>query len=306
MSVTIYGAGMAGLLAAHMLRRHEPVVFEAQKSLPNNHDALLRFRSDAVSKATGIPFKKVCVQKGVWFDGQIITNPDLRLNNLYSAKVTGKVMDRSIMSLESADRWIAPPDFIHQLSLGLNIQYFTKLVEVKKCHEPVISTIPMPTMMTLSGWKDIPQFHYHQICTISMEMEDVDVYQTLYFPGKEDWYRASITGNKLMIESTGPKFDDDAIEEVALKAVDRYFGIKPRNWWFVRQTLQRYGKIVPIDDQVRKQFILAMTDLYNIYSLGRFATWRQLLLDDVVEDVQVVESFINQRTDYARKIYNQQ
>ena len=55
----IYGAGMGGLLTANMLRRYNPTIKEAQPSLPNNHDALLRFRSDKVAIATGIPFKKV-------------------------------------------------------------------------------------------------------------------------------------------------------------------------------------------------------------------------------------------------------
>jgi hypothetical protein len=48
----IIGAGMAGLIAGHMLRRHSPEIHEAASSLPNNHSALLRFRSDAVAKAT--------------------------------------------------------------------------------------------------------------------------------------------------------------------------------------------------------------------------------------------------------------
>jgi 2-polyprenyl-6-methoxyphenol hydroxylase-like FAD-dependent oxidoreductase len=36
----IYGAGMAGLLAAVALKRFNPVVHETQSSLPNNHNAL--------------------------------------------------------------------------------------------------------------------------------------------------------------------------------------------------------------------------------------------------------------------------
>jgi 2-polyprenyl-6-methoxyphenol hydroxylase-like FAD-dependent oxidoreductase len=36
MKITIIGAGMAGLLAANMLRNHEVSIIEAQKELPNN------------------------------------------------------------------------------------------------------------------------------------------------------------------------------------------------------------------------------------------------------------------------------
>ena len=66
--VAIYGAGLAGLLAANMLRGMSPTVFEAQGSLPNNHGALLRFRSDKAGTACGIPFKKVHVTKAIKYD----------------------------------------------------------------------------------------------------------------------------------------------------------------------------------------------------------------------------------------------
>jgi hypothetical protein len=55
----IVGAGMAGLLAARMLSRFNPVIIERQETLPNNHHAVLRFRSTVVGDTLGIPFKKV-------------------------------------------------------------------------------------------------------------------------------------------------------------------------------------------------------------------------------------------------------
>lgn len=48
----IIGAGMAGLLAANLLHRFNPTVLEKAPSLPNNHAALLRFRSDEIPRAT--------------------------------------------------------------------------------------------------------------------------------------------------------------------------------------------------------------------------------------------------------------
>lgn len=84
--VAIYGAGLAGLLAANMLRGMSPTVFEAQGSLPNNHGALLRFRSDKAGTACGIPFKKVHVTKAIKYDGKITTEPNLFLSNMYSQR----------------------------------------------------------------------------------------------------------------------------------------------------------------------------------------------------------------------------
>lgn len=75
---------MAGLLAAHMLRRYSPTVVERQSRLPNNHTALLRFRSPAVSDATSIPFSRVLVRKGIW-DGEEVRNE--LLHEVFCAQV---------------------------------------------------------------------------------------------------------------------------------------------------------------------------------------------------------------------------
>ena len=71
------------------------------------------------------------------------------------------------------------------------------------------------------------------------------------------------------------------------------FGFRVKKLTNILTTKQKYGKIRPIDENVRQNFIYTLTEKYNIYSVGRFATWRQLLLDDVVKDIQLVEEFIN-------------
>lgn len=297
----IVGAGMSGLLAAHILRRFSPVVIEAQPSLPNNHAALLRFRTDAVSLATGIPFKKVYVQKAICLDGQLYERSSIKLNNMYAAKVSGLVMGRSIMNLEPGERYIAPLDFISQMAKSVNVEYNTHLTEISAYRsESMVSTIPMSALMKLVGWDAIPSFGYQSIRTITAEIEGVDVYQTLYYPGTCSAYRASITGNKIIIEMVTNHLAPAWIEEQEL--VDAYasdFGIKGRNISNVSSRLQKFGKIIPCDDSIRRQFILAMTDKYRIYSVGRFATWRQLLMDDVVKDISLVERMIDERSSYS-------
>ena len=59
MTISVIGAGLAGLLAGNMLRHRDPVIHEVQPSLPNNHSAVLRFRSSAVGDVLNIPFQKV-------------------------------------------------------------------------------------------------------------------------------------------------------------------------------------------------------------------------------------------------------
>ena len=68
MTIHIIGAGLSGLIAANLLSDigEKIIVWESQKGLPNNHSAVLRFRSPIVGEAVGIPFKEVFVHKEVF------------------------------------------------------------------------------------------------------------------------------------------------------------------------------------------------------------------------------------------------
>ncbi len=297
---------MAGLLTAHILRRFQPVIYEAQSSLPNNHAALLRFRSDAVSRATGIPFKQVEVSKAIFYRDHIYTQPNLELSNLYSRKVTGEYLSRSIGDLSTVTRYIAPADFIAQMSKGLDIKYnqlLTIAVMDQPQPSPVISTIPMPAMMQMTGWKG-PEFKFKTIwsATATILSPNTYLHQTIYFPHPvQNYYRASITGNQFILEFSSKPYSDATMAsdlETALAA----FGIACTKLSPISFKEQKYGKLLPIDNEDRRRFILALTDQFRIYSVGRFATWRQILMDDVVQDVAQVERWITDRDGYQRRL----
>lgn len=306
----IYGAGLAGLLAAHMLRRHRPVIHEAQPYLPNNHRALLRFRSDVVSRVTGIPFRRVWVQKALLKDnGQLTTESTLRDSNAYSLKVTDQIHPRSIITLDAGERFIAPDTFIAQLAAGADIVYeqpLTRDLLTLPCPVARISTIPMPMLMQMMEWTAVPAFTHQPITSVRGILDEphVDVYQTIYSPYPNyAWYRASITGHEIIVEFSGVHSFTEAEAHAVVRGVAMLFGItRPRIDDFAVHT-QTYGKLVPIADVVRRSFILAVTDRHQMYSVGRFATWRQILLDDVVHDLQVIERFINDRDQYQRSLH---
>lgn len=171
---------------------------------------------------------------------------------------------------------------------------------------PIISTIPMPVLMKIVGWKNIPEFSKQKIWTqrAIIEEPDCDIYQTIYYPDDLfSYYRISIIGNVVISESIRePKqYSGSHI----MGALYDDFGIRAKKLAGVESSEQEYGKILPINNNLRKQFIYEMTTKYNIYSVGRFATWRQILLDDVVEDIQHVEQFIRSNTDYSRWMHSQ-
>ena len=293
---------MAGLLAANMLRRHKPELREKQEDLPNNHDALLRFRNNSVGVATNIPFKKVKVRKAIKYDKVLHVEPNLYLSNLYSQKVTGSYLDRSINNLDAVERYIAPSNLISLMSEGINISYNNTLSNSTLSGDnKIISTIPMPLLMQLTNWKDIPDFKFKTIWSQRSEITnpEVNVNQTIYYPDPlTDYYRISVTGNVVIAEFIKPPLNSGPSIMTALR---EDFGIQPRRLSPIKQSEMKYGKLLPIDEYTRKSFILWATQEFGIYSLGRFATWRQLLLDDVVKDVNVIDGFLNNT--YKRKLH---
>tara|TARA_Y100000310_G_scaffold332737_1_gene408873 strand:+ start:826 stop:1725 length:900 start_codon:yes stop_codon:yes gene_type:complete len=292
----IAGAGLAGLIAAHIFRRHEPVVFEAQKELPSNHSAILRFRTPVVSEATGIPFKKVDVQKAAMWNGELTTKGTVAISNAYSQKVTGAVVDRSVLNLYPVERYIAPHNLVDLLAKGIDIRFGTKLTLANGL-EPIIWTAPMPILMDIMEWEK-PEFKFNAIWVVTWEIltPDVDVFQTIYYPADDvPYYRASINGNRLIVEYAQQPDENYLPHDILWD-----FGIGGVNLSDGRFKKQSYGKILNIDEKLRRKFVMAMTDDNNIYSLGRFATWRQLLLDDIVGDARKIDRWIETRDDYGR------
>lgn len=301
----IIGAGMAGLVAANYFRKSTPLVIERQASLPHNHRALLRFRTNAISDITGIPFRRVFVQKEIISEGRPADRPTIRMGNMYGLKVTGEIRSRSVWNLTNDYRYIAPTDFIPLLASGVRCSYGTEftLKDVRENPGPIISTIPMPALMRIVGWKDIPEFSYRPIWAVNVKIvkPPADVFQTLYYPDLNiPIYRASIIGSELIIEFA----EEPADVQNWAREVSVNFGLPAESLEFSEDPVcirQEYGKIVPIEEGLRQEFIYSMTRNFGIYSLGRYATWRQILLDDLQKDLKTIETLIGAES--KRKLY---
>lgn len=284
----IIGAGLAGLLAGNIFQR--AVLIEAGSREQSNHKAVLRFRSAAVGEAVGIDFRPVTVHKGIWYQRRFVA-PNIQLANFYSQKVINKVLDRSIWHLDPVQRFIAPKDLVAQLAerCGTRIMWDTRAtVEDLQHNEAVISTAPMPVLhRLLRGTEPDVEFNFAPIVVKRWLVPRADAFQTIYFPDPaHNLYRASITGDLLIAEFVD-NFTEGLEEELFLA-----FGLMqtPTPLDF---TKQRYGKIAPVDDDWRRSFILNATLQHGVYSLGRFATWRNILLDDVLHDIAVIKRLIS-------------
>lgn len=301
----IIGAGMSGMLAGQYFRHMSPVIYEKQPSLPNNHKALLRFRSDSVSQLTGIPFKKVKVTKMINYKEEHILTSNIHLNNLYSQKVTGMILERSLGNLEQCERYIAPEDFINQLSNGLYIKYDCDSAAMVAEHcasgskSVIISTMPVLTLAGMLNYELKTELQTRKIWSVRFKLPEeisCNVYQTVYYPNpKLPLYRMSITGDNVIAEfceNPTEKWNDKVVENL-FHFLEIDFGII-LNWTNVQTELneQKYGKLLPCRTNEVRDFLSYATHEHNIYSLGRWGTHRQILMDDVVNDLKVIQKMI--------------
>lgn len=284
----IVGAGLSGLIAAHAFPRAK--VVEAMAEPRAGHAALLRFRSSAVADLTGIPFREVTVHKGIHYRGRN-RSPSIELANLYSRKVLGRLADRSIWNLKAAQRFIAPENFYGQLIdvVGSRVSWDTPLREYRR-GSIYLNTAPLPVALATAGIEHSLDFRRAPIVVARFRTEPADVYQTLYFPDPEiPIYRASITGSMLIVEAV--KTENSADQLHGMSQVRDAFGDLE-----IKETLgsveQKYGKIAAVDDGERRGLIFRLTHEHSVYSLGRFAVWKNILLDDVVGDIAVLRKMM--------------
>ena len=313
--VVIVGAGLAGLLAACKFEG-ATIMESGPRSI--NHKALLRFRDESVSTLTGIPFKRVTVDKGVWDskERRLITGQcPLDVANKYSIKVSGGLANRSIRNLESEVRFIAPPDFQEQLQKRFNDQInyhspFTRdSAPLGKPGVAIVSTAPLPALAKTLDL-NLPADFERQTSASTIAVMRIplaipsDVYQTVYFPQRSlAIYRASITGDTLIIEALVPGGYPGYFPTGELGEVLDAFGLSTNETRPSEATIDRQsnGKIVDLPRDRRAAILYELTQRYNIYSLGRFACWRNIILDDVAKDIEKVSRLMD-ATFYSRSL----
>jgi hypothetical protein len=241
----------------------------------------------------------------------------------YSRKTNGVYRsDRSITttSNELSDRYIAPPNLIAQMAQGLKIEFKKKFKKPSEKSGAVISTIPMPALMDILGYRYKPFFNTVHGFNISATLENTYAHFSIYVPHPEIGFnRISITGDKLIIEYSYPLlgfedvkefYEGTAKDEIFLKGQVRLAlemcGIDKSISNSLREKpkakMQQYSKILPIDENERKAFIAWASEFHNVYSLGRYAVWKPgLLLDDLVKDIRMIERFINDHSKYSQR-----
>ncbi len=286
---SILGAGLSGLICGAL--NAQAYIFERNPSSFTSHRAVLRFRTNAIGRALGMDFREVEVRKAIWYGGTE-AQPSIRLANFYSRKVRGVIAPSSIWNLAPSTRYIAPDDLHARLAeiCGKRVEWdcaidFPQLTALRE-RGRVTSTIPLPLLLDILNIPRPFPFEHSPICVSRYRIPNCDVFQTIYYPDPRlEIYRATLTGSLLTIESIGGQINGQG-----LALVLQSFGLPGDSVGDteLHNHKQSFGKIAPVPDGPRKALLHALTTQFGIYSLGRFATWRNILLDDVFNDIYAI------------------
>lgn len=338
--VLVIGAGFAGTIIGNMFSQQgkDVSVIDIGKG-DNNHFAIMRFRDPQVGRPLGVNLRDVLVEKAVYWNHQIHYHADIRMKNSYSLKTYGSLGYRSLGELGVVKRYLidgkfsryrhtmwdcSPTEFgetngMHWCSFDANQSYRNtdpSIVERVCCYyKYCVSTIPLPKLAELLPDISFPgkEFRATPIYVTRIKLNDnvhSKVNQTIYFPEDSfSAYRVSLEENTLIIESVEPEVhtvtpsDADELTEI-LGA----FGLSKCQ---IGQHLmagpftQRLGKLSDVDDNVRRKVIYNITDKHSIFSLGRFAIWKPIRADQLIEDAEKVLRMINMGMDrfaYVRRL----
>ena len=79
-----------------------------------------------------------------------------------------------------------------------------EITEANGVGVPIISTVPMPVLMKIVDWQDVPEFPKQKIYTQTARIENTEcsVNQTIYYPDPlTSHYRVSVVGDTVISES---------------------------------------------------------------------------------------------------------
>jgi hypothetical protein len=309
--IVIIGAGLAGAIAYASLREYNPIVFDVRPEPKGGelsiHPAVMRLRDPKVAELIGAEYEEVIVSKGIFYQGSIYTQSNILFNNLYSRKVYQALGRRSLNELGDVKRYI-----IKGYKQPGSISWETKVTRIHKgsykaiplrngkC-DHIISTIPMFAVRNLL--EEVPEdlaplrFEYLSVYVLRLRLKTKStVHQTLYYPASDTpIYRITLQSQDIIIESTEPRaeFIELLKESFGLDYLDlEPFVIYPdgshKNDW----KEMPLGKIVPIDEMDRLRYIMWLTDEHKIFSFGRYAVWRPLRTDQLIQDIYKIKRII--------------
>jgi hypothetical protein len=310
--IAVIGAGVAGAIASGATSTYSPTVFDSSVKKPSlaSHRAVMRIRKPETALLLGCQLEKIVVDKAVYFEGKLHTEATLQMNNLYSLKTTGEICDRSISDLGRCERYLVTSDIYPRCKVewnrrltdvhnrtesGRELEFIERNDPEEDGHfyeryDFCISTIPLPSLIKILGMKReiVFKFKTVQIGVRRAKIrESSHVHQTIYFPSPDFMtYRATLQNDEIILESRAARHDGWG---TALTL----FGLSKAS--VIEDTItetKQIGKMTSIPEADRKSILYEITDRFNIFSFGRYAIWKPVRIDNLVDDIEKIKKMI--------------
>ena len=299
MKILVIGAGISGLIAEGAFRGEDVTVCDPKISSAesNGHTAVMRLRDESVGKYVRCSLEEITAHKAVYFQGKLHNEANIMMNNLYSLKAYETLGDRSLGELGAVKRYLITKfaGDIHSGHLGCKVSKISAdSVEFdngeSERYDVIISTIPMPSLLRMVDLGvTTPEFEWNSVFVSTAHIKiHSTVHQTIYFPSNNDSpYRATIEGQRFIVESM------EEISEFDLYHCLEKFGLNEDYICNITSHAQDIGKILPINDIVRRRIMGDLTNKFRIYSFGRFAVWKPLRVDQTLDDIEKIKRLIS-------------
>lgn len=308
--IVIIGAGLAGAIAYSALRHYKPLVLEAgpERDQMNVHPAVMRLRDPSVAQFIGARFEEITVQKAIFFNGRTYNEPNIFFNNLYSMKLYRELGRRSLKDLGDNKRFILPEGY----PVPDNIQWNTHVKEISAGeilwnedgseydyrsipYDYCISTLPMTKMVDEICVPDCAIFLGDQFRSLPVHVMHLSlpfpstVHQTVYFPSPgTQIYRITVSGRSVIVEAMDT-FNVDEAENLIMDA----FGIGDVDNEGRKTFTMPIGKMMAINEDQRRRYIIWLTEQHKVFSFGRFSVWKPLRTDQLLGDIEKIKRWIS-------------
>lgn len=314
----IIGGGVAGQLAKKFFesKYDTRIAGVGQKS----NTALFRSKSAEIPLMLGARAKEISVDKYIHSSGFIKQTVTPKDANRYSMKVCGKICKRSICDVgeDTVKRYVF--DVPNTVDVSKSVESISRAGSVFEVEfsdgsimraEKIISTIPMPQIVNIVNKysehvKDDMEFKYSEITVARFKLGcevTGDWQQTIYFPDDDcHVYRATLNNDGILAEYIDGTSDEIVKQEILIVAAA--FGIKTSNIIGREIHFMKHGKIIGgKENKQRLKIMSELTEKFNIYSLGRYATWNESVkTEDLIHDLKKIDTMMSMSDD--EKKYN--
>lgn len=129
----------------------------------------------------------------------------------------------------------------------------------------------------------------------------INKYYTVYLPGFSDYtydiYRVNLSPAGIKFESVHEAYQLENNDK-CFDLIQKLFGIDQKELGDP-DPVKRIGesKIRDMNSDLRKRILYQITSRHNIYSLGRYAIWKNIGVDDLMKDVKRIDQMISVQSD---------